>query len=203
MELQWEGILLVLPRLAKLKVGDFWGKVRTLPDELKLEVSQLVECFRVLDPQSLSLMSAAVKPRFSFVFLWYAKEMSVQAVRQRDHRLIFEGLASLAIENAAFDLRESIIVMTLLFNSALKLGADAPGLFLKAATLAGNNELAGALANFPNRPEEKRAISVFNFAEAETNEGLHLCRAWLNVPGTTTDSSVIFHGAQSRRTARR
>jgi hypothetical protein len=61
--------------------------------------------------------------------------------------------------------------MALLFNSALKLGGDAPGLFLKAATLAENKELAGPLANFPKRPEEKRAISFFSFAEAETNEG--------------------------------
>jgi hypothetical protein len=86
-------------------------------------------------------------------------------------RLYFEGLTSLVIENAVFDLRESIIIMSLLFNSALKLGADTPELFRKAATLADNKELAAALTNFPKRPEEKRAISVFNFAEAETEDG--------------------------------
>ena len=63
------------------------------------------------------------------------------------------------------------MMMSLLFNSALKLGAEAPELFHRAATLAENNELVAALRNFPKRPEEKRAISVFNFAEAETEDG--------------------------------
>jgi hypothetical protein len=161
----------VLAKLAKLKVGDFWGKVRTLPEDLRRDVDKLTECFRTLDTDSRVQIRAGVKPAFSFVFLWYAKEMSVQAVRRRDHRLIFEGLTSLAMENAVFDLRESIIIMSLLFNSALKLGVDAPELFLKAATFAENNELAAALTNFPKRSEEKRAISVFNFAEAETEDG--------------------------------
>jgi hypothetical protein len=77
----------VLARLAKLNVGDFWGKVRTLPEDLKHDVDKLTECFRTLDADSRIQIRAAVKPTFSFVFLWYAKEMSVQAVRQRDYIL--------------------------------------------------------------------------------------------------------------------
>jgi len=78
----------VLGRLAKLKVGDFWGKVRTLPEDLIHSVDRLAECFQTLDPDSRVQMRAAVKPTFSFVFLWYAKEKSVEAVRRRDHKLI-------------------------------------------------------------------------------------------------------------------
>jgi hypothetical protein len=161
----------VLERLAKLKVSDFWGKVRTLPEDLRNDLDKLTECFPTIDLDSRDQIRTAIKPTFSFVFLWYAKEMSIHAVRRRDYELISDGLTSLAIENAVFDLRESIILMSLLFNSALKLGVDAPRLFLKAATLAENKGLAEALTNFPKRPKENRAISVFNFAEAETEEG--------------------------------
>jgi hypothetical protein len=131
------------------------GKVRTLPDESKLEISQLVEYFRALDPQSRSLISAAVKPTFSFVFLWYAKEMSVQAVRQRDHRLIFEGLASLAIQNGAFDPPESIIVIACFSIARSSLALTPQGYFSKQRPWRKTRNSLDLSRTFPRDPRRR------------------------------------------------
>ena len=161
----------ILTRFAKLKVGDFWARRSIFPEDLKQDMNNLVEDYRSSDPDSRSRICTAIKPSFSFVFLWYSKEMAIQAVRESDDKLILNGLTALAIENAVFDLRENIMMMSLLCNSAVKLGVDATALFLEAAALAENKRLTHELKLFPQRPAKTRLIKSFNFAESVSSEG--------------------------------
>jgi hypothetical protein len=161
-----QSALEIIARLSLLKIGDFRGKMQIVPDEIKSNVDVLVGFFQNADADSRTSLTAQVKPSFAFVFLWYAKEKSIEAVRTNEPNLIFEGLVALAIENGTFDVRESIVVMALLYNSSLKLGTDSRELFRRAANLAQNKVLAGELVKFPGRSEEARNIRAFNFSES-------------------------------------
>jgi hypothetical protein len=96
--------------------------------------------------------------------------MAIEAVRERDEVKVFKGLVALAIENQAFDWRDSLAVLTLLFHSAIKIGVDAPNLIHRVATIS-SSQTSAYFLQFLARTPENRDIAKFGYKEGADLHG--------------------------------
>jgi hypothetical protein len=96
--------------------------------------------------------------------------MAALAVRKGSKEILLQGLAALVLDGGKFDVRENISVMAPLYDAALKIGADPVEVFARTADLA-ENEVADALRDFPNRPDDLKSLIAMNFVESEDQDG--------------------------------
>jgi hypothetical protein len=115
-------------------------------------------------------INSLVTPEISFLFFMYGKTMAVEAVRDHDEAKIFKGLVALAVENQVFDWRDSLMVLTLVYHSAIKIGADAPDLFRRVAAIS-TSQTADSYLQFLASTPEQRDIVKFGFKEGTDLDG--------------------------------
>ncbi|HEY6266241.1 MAG TPA: hypothetical protein VIW93_15685 [Candidatus Acidoferrum sp.] len=109
-------------------------------------------------------------PFYFSLFFMYGKTMAVEAVRDHDEAKIFKGLVALAAENQVFDWRDSLMVLTLLYHSAIKIGADAPDLYRRVAAISTSQTADSYLQCLASTPEQ-RDIVKFGFKEGTDLDG--------------------------------
>jgi hypothetical protein len=88
-------------------------------------------------------------------FAWHAAE---EAVQTQSLNWVKKGLLAMAIEGGSVDLRDNIVRIAVLFNSARHLDPDPAILFREVAALARNPALRQAMTGFPHRPPETRDL---------------------------------------------
>jgi hypothetical protein len=75
-----------------------------------------------------------------------------------------------AVENQVFDWRDSLMILTLLYHSAIKIGADAPDLFRRVAAISTSQTADSYLQCLACTPEQ-RDIVKFGFKEGTDLDG--------------------------------
>jgi hypothetical protein len=156
-------------KLKLLEVFEF-HKTRVLAPEQRGWV-QFV-CDRYLNglPYERKSIHSLVTPEISFIFFMYAGAMAVEAVRERDEGKVFKGLVALSVENQVFDWRDSMMVLVRLHHSAVKIGADAPRLFHRAAAISSLRTGDGFL-EFAARTSKNVDLAEFGYQEGTDSEG--------------------------------
>lgn len=156
-------------KLKLLKVADFYKKPVLTQEELD-RIQLICDRYLVALPDERDRIHSMVKPEISFLFFMYAKDMAVKAVRDQEKETIFKGLVALAVENQVFDWRDSMTVLVLLHHSAVKIGANALGLFQRVAAISSPRTSDGFL-QFSARTPDKLDIGKFGFKEGTDSEG--------------------------------
>lgn len=156
-------------KLKLLKVFDFY-KTRVLTQEQQGWVQFICDRYVRALPDERASIHSMVTPEISFLFFMYARAMAVEAVREREEEKVFQGLIALAVENRAFDWRDSMIVLALLHHSAAKIGADASELFQRAAAISTPKTSDGFL-RFSARTPENLDLAKFGYQEGTDSEG--------------------------------
>jgi hypothetical protein len=156
-------------KLKLLKVFDFY-KTRALTQEQQGWVQFICDHYLRALPDERARIHSMVTPEISFLFFMYAKAMAVEAVREGREEKVFKGLVSLAVENRAFDWRDSIMVLVLLYHSASKIGADISQLFQRAAAISTPQTSEGFL-EFSARAPENLDLAKFGYREGTDSEG--------------------------------
>jgi hypothetical protein len=146
--------------LRLLKIGDFRTRGPHMPLELASTIKAVCHVFAGAGPEERSALISLVQPSFSFVFLWFAKAMAIQAVRQNSRQAIVEGVTARLVENCTFDGRDSTVPLALLCHSAEKLGLNTNLLFTNAAQTT-NQTATQFLLGFLRRPLATRLIAAF------------------------------------------
>jgi len=152
----------IFAKLRLLKVFDFY-KTRVLTQEQQGWVQFICDHYLRALPDERARIHSMVTPEISFLFFMYAKAMAVEAVRERQEDKVFKGLVALAVENRAFDWRDSMMVLVLLHHSASKIGADTSQLFQRAADHA--TRFRNIIASGPQRPAMSYRQSLDAFRE--------------------------------------
>jgi hypothetical protein len=150
-------------KLKLLRHFDFY-KSRSLAPEQQDWLRLICDQYSDAVPEERKKINSLVTPEISFLFFMYGKTMAVEAVHEQDEAKIFKGLVALAVENQVFDWRDSLIVLPLLYHSAIKIGADAPNLFRRAAAVS-TSQTADSFLQFLARTPEQRDIVKFGFKE--------------------------------------
>jgi hypothetical protein len=156
-------------RLKLLKVGDFY-KTRVLTQEQQGWVRFICDHYFGALPDERARIHSMVTPEISFLFFMYAKDMAVEAVRERQEEKIFKGLIALAVENRIFDWRDSMTVLVLLHHSAAKIGADPSKLFQQAAAIS-TPQTSERFLQFSARTPENLDLAKFGYQEGSDSEG--------------------------------
>lgn len=166
----------VADTIAKLEQSKVRAYSQTpMPSELDAEVIALIGRFTNSTGQQRAALDALVADTHSFGLLIFAERMAALAVREKSAERVRVGLLAIAIENFRWDLREDIMVMSLLYDSAVKIGADADATFRSMYEHA-PPRVAQELENFIERPAELKRIAVMGYHEVDDAAGFRYDR---------------------------
>ena len=140
-------------------------------DGLDEIITPILERFRSGDDSVRAAMSQGLNPFAQKRLLRYAATAAGRALDEGSVRWIALGLCALAMEGGREELRESIMILAMLFNSATTLGNDA-AIFEEISHLCtpGGDALAQTMARFPHRPAEKRDLGAFGLILEKNGE---------------------------------
>ena len=146
-------------------------KARHERDYTKLftAVDPLIEVFVVANPSDRARLSSRLNRDALGILRTFASSMPVLAVRRASPMLITQGLRALAIIGAAYDIRDLLFDVAILYHAATKLGIDTLQLFREVASLAPSAPLQEAMRSFPLRSPESRDLSAFWLRETLTD----------------------------------
>lgn len=174
-----EDLLTMLIELKeKLEWENLIGKgLLPIPSALDSDISRVVNRYMQRTAEEQAFIRDTFTDKNSFAFIRFSERMAVLAVRERSEKYLFEGLIAHAIEGGKFDIRENILILSLLYHSATKIGADPIELFTRAAQLA-KGEIAEEIAHFPHRKPEDKSIETMGYIELSDKDGFKYKRTW-------------------------
>ncbi len=143
-----------------------------LPCPLDYKISELVNLF--LQLESSERQQVYGKCSNAFLLLAFSERMAIWGVRTSSETKLFEGLIAHVVEGFSHDYRENLLVLSLLYHSACKIGSDPSGLFEKAATFA-SPKAADYLRQFAHKPASIRSMG---YKEVMTVDGFSYKRSW-------------------------
>ena len=150
---------------------------RPIPDPIDDEVRELVRSVDEADWETRKVLFGLMNAHHGWVLLAFAERMASLAVRTGNPQNVSEGLEALAYGAQFIDLREAILIMSLLYRSATKLNLDAVVLFDEAARL-GDADFAAVARTYPSREEHSRSIAAMGYIESDDHDGFRYVRTW-------------------------
>lgn len=162
-------------KLRPINHQGYWSS--QIPSAVDKDIFLLIDAFVNVTNDERQFISSVFTDEYSFTFIRFSERMACLAVREKSEKYVFEGLIAHAIEGGKFDWRENILVLSLLYRSAVKIGSDPVVLFNKAAEYA-EGEIKAIINGFPNRAPEDRSIAAMGYVEAENDQGFCYKRMW-------------------------
>lgn len=154
-----------------------YSRLSPIPSAYDLKISDLVKAYVNASFEEREFIQSVFLNRYSSTFFFFSERMACLAVRIKSEQCLFEGLIAHAIEGGKIDWRDNILVISLLYHSAMKIGADPVTLFNMAAEFA-EGEIKEIIKNFPNRAPEDRTIEAMGYVESENEQGFCYKRTW-------------------------
>lgn len=154
-----------------------YNKFSPIPCLFDSKISDLIDTYVNTSSEGQNFIRGVFSHKYSSTFFFFSERMACLAIREKLEKHIFEGLIAHAIENGKFDWRENILVLSLLYHSAVKIGTDPTLLFNRAAAFA-EGEIKKIIQNFPNRVPEDRSIEAMGYVESENEQGFCYKRTW-------------------------
>jgi len=145
-----------------LRVLDFMR--RELPARAIVSIDKLIDAFSTSNTDQRERISGKVDRSFAFVFPSYARVSAIEAVRENDPARLRRGLIALAIENDSVDWRDTLPYLSMIYNSAAKVGVDPAEVFRSVAETA-ILPFRKTLLSFLDRDEKSRSVESFRFRE--------------------------------------
>ena len=109
--------------------------------------------------------------------LAFSERMASLAVRQKDEDLLILGLVALGIDGGREDWRENVLVISLHFDAARRIGSDPKRIFEAAANFLCEKSADGLLS-FLRRSEHDQSIDAMGYVATEDSGGFRYKRTW-------------------------
>jgi len=103
-----------------------------------------------------------------WVLIVFASRMASLAARERSVERVQDGVAALALVQGQVDLRNAIVHLSILYDAALRIGANADAIFRSFADASG--PMIQYITAFPARKTADKAISAMGFSVIEEPE---------------------------------
>jgi hypothetical protein len=157
-----------MPKLNPTRLAG-WGTTR-IPNEIDDEITELVKDYLELDEEGKRKVRDSVQRDQKFVFLAFAERMASLAVRLNSQEPLMTAMTAMYLQIGTGDVREDIIVLTLIHAAAEKLGADPRFVFLESARQFGLDDTSG-LEAYLRRSDEDKSIKSMRYAEGSDEDG--------------------------------
>jgi hypothetical protein len=148
-----------------------------LPQLRDDEITRLLEDWLLLDPSERLASSAQVSEKQKDTLLAYSARMASLAVREKSAERIHLGLLALGIDGWKFDWRDSVGIVCLHYDAALKLGLVPERAFEDAAAVL-SLKVATELRAFPKRSPVDRSLAAMGYVESVDSDGFRYKRTW-------------------------
>ena len=107
--------------------------------------------------------NARLELKAEWILIVFAGRMASLAVREKSEANVKAGLTALALIRGQVDLRDAIIYLSILYDAALRIGADADAIFQSLADLDG--PMTRYINAFPARTAADKAAMGFSAIE--------------------------------------
>lgn len=145
-----------------------------MPGPIDAEVEWLVNALEAGEETGSPM---GMNQTHGFVLLAYAERMASLAVREANGEILSKGMTALAIASRLVYIKEALPILSLMYNSAIKIGVDPTQLF-SALALNESDELKPFVEYFPYRSVEDRSIQAMGYVEGEDEGGFLYVRTW-------------------------
>ena len=143
-----------IPANAQAGLDILEGRNRVLLDRLMAHITPLIDFYRQSSTANRAELRAGLCEDSFRTLNAYAGSIAPMAVRKHAIEDVRRGLAASAMEGGAWDFRETIINLCLLYNAAGSLIADADDLFTEAAML-GNKESKKLIIGYLHKGDKR------------------------------------------------
>jgi hypothetical protein len=148
-----------------------------IPHPLDEKILNLIERWKKLDVKERIETSNFITSKYHFVFLAFSERMASNSVRKINPQYIADGLIALGLDGWAFDWRDNVLVLSLLYHSTVLIGAEPKTIFTNAGKLLSPN-VQKAFTLFLNRNPEDKAIAAMGYVESMDKDGFRYLRTW-------------------------
>ena len=146
----------------------FWCSEQPYPLDFETALSVVWDDIEQLDDQDWTELRSFVDYNYAWQLRTYAARMATLAVREKDSTFVRYGLLALVLDNDLQDYRDVLIVCSVIYDAATRIGENPEGLFHRVARLAAPRR-KGLLEGFVVHPRSVESMG-FHITE-EPNEG--------------------------------
>ncbi len=148
-----------------------------LPNARDDEVEQYVDQLRAGGPGAVGSATDVASEAGRQVLRAYAERMASLAVRQGEPLQLLRGLVALVVGGLYRNELEALMVMSLVDNSAHRLGLETAELFGQASRVVGHPGSV-YLMHWLTRSAEDRSIKAMGFVESSDGDGFRYKLDW-------------------------
>ena len=148
-----------------------------IPHTLDQKIGSLIEDWCELPRGDRDREATTIVEEQAAVLRAFSERMATLAVRSRDRHLLFLGLLALGIDGGLVDWREDILLLSLHFDAAKKVGIAPNEVFSEAGKLL-PSRVSEVLTAFLNRSPEDQSLEVMGYEESSDEGGFRYRRTW-------------------------
>jgi len=150
---------------------EYWSS--ELPSLTDSKISEICDMYMRSDSSTKQILLSFLKQKACFGLSTFSTRMAMLSVRKHSEKMLLDGLVALIIvlDSTRCDRREALMDLSILHNSALKLG-DPVRFFHKASEYAEEKGTKEVILNFLERNPENKRIEVMGWEEIKGPSGL-------------------------------
>ena len=143
-----------------------------LPSPVDNEILNICESYVKLEPTARQQVTAQLSDRARDTLTIFADRMTMFSVRQNQPSALMLGLVALEVGSFPGDWKEILMMLSLFYNSATRLGLDADDVFQNASQFCQDSYVAQLVIGFPKRLSADRSIEAMGFTQIDGPSGI-------------------------------
>jgi hypothetical protein len=143
-----------------------------LPCTMDDEIEQICVRFMRASPQQRKSVSDVLDESLCTALFFFAERMAMLSVRRHSDPILLHGLLALVIIGPRSDQRELLMVLSLIYRSAIRLQVDPERLFRTAVHHAVDQNTRDLILGYLQRSPENRSIESMGYREFEGPSGI-------------------------------
>jgi len=172
---EFEKTVELLQELDAAKLAGY-GATR-IPNEIDEKIRRTLEGYLGLSEEEKKKLRGKVGREHKFVFLAFAERMASLAVRAKSQEPLMQAMMAMFLQIGIGDVREDILILTLIYAAANKLGLDPRSVFLGSARQFGLKDASG-LEAFLKRSDADKSLESMGYVEGTDEDGFRFVRTW-------------------------
>jgi hypothetical protein len=148
-----------------------------IPQPIDDKITGLLRTWAGLGTSARSAASSRVLDEQRFTLMAYSERMASLAVCTRDMEKVLFGLLALGVDGWRDDWRDSVMVLSVLYDAVQRLSAAPEPVLERAAALL-SPKAATAFASFLRRTPATKSIRAMGYVAASDDDGFRYVRTW-------------------------
>jgi hypothetical protein len=148
-----------------------------IPQPRDDQISDLLRAWMTQDEATRKQSALQISDEQRLTLLTYSERMASRAVRERNNDLVVLGLVALGVDGWRADWRENVLITSLHFDAAQRIGANPAAAFETASSLLPEKS-AQALRGFLRRSSRDQSLDAMGYVAGKDDDGFRYRRTW-------------------------